>query len=143
MQKNESQNLKLEESAMAVVVCGDKILATVETIYGKETLSLPKGHRENGETLVDTAMRECFEETNVIVTAKDFVKELPAYFYEFSTPTNQLVRKTVTPFLFVVDCVGQPLPKEQRILSVQWMSVDEFVEKCTHESVKKVVAAIR
>ena len=134
---------KLEESAMAVVTCGNKILATREIIYGKETLSLPKGHREAGETLLNTAIRECFEETNISITMNNFVKELPAYSYEFLTPSNQLIRKTVTPFLFSADGEGNPLSKEKRIVAVQWMNIGEFIDGCTHEAVKKTVKIIK
>ena len=136
-------NIKTEESAMAVVLHQGKILATNELIYGKETLSLPKGHREEGETSVDTAIRECFEETNLILTKENAVEELPSYSYEFLTPSNELIRKTIIPILFRVNSEGTPLSKEERILSVQWMNIDEFLSKCTHESVKEVVKQIK
>ena len=139
----EPNEVKTEESAMAVVVHQRKILTTSELIYGKETLSLPKGHREAGETSVDTAIRECFEETNVILTKGDAVQELPSYSYEFITPSEEQIQKTVVPILFKVNGEGVPLPKEKRILSVQWMDIEEFLQKCTHESVKEVVKQIK
>lgn len=135
--------IKTEVSAMAVVVHRRKILAISELIYGKETLSLPKGHREAGETSVDTAIRECFEETNVILTQEDAVQELPSYFYEFSTPSNERIRKTIVPILFKVNGEGTPRPKEERILSVRWMDMEEFLLECTYESVKEVVKQIK
>ena len=124
---------------MAVVICKDKILTTNELIYGKETLSLPKGHREKDEEITDTAIRECFEETNIVLTKENFVKELPSYSYEFLTPANQLIRKTIVPLLFKVDGEGNPLPKEKRMIAVQWMNIDEFINSCTHENVKEIV----
>ena len=138
-----SAHVKLEESAMAVVIYHDKILTTNECIYGKETLSLPKGHKEENETILETAIRECFEETNIVITKDDLVIELPPYSYEFLTPSNQLVRKTIVPFLFRINHAGTPLPKEKRFLSVQWMPIDVFTNQCTHESVKKVVQQIQ
>ena len=128
---------------MAVVLYHDKILATVELIYGKETLSLPKGHKEENETSLDTAIRECFEETNVVITRDDLVMELPSYSYEFLTPSNQFIRKTIIPFLFRIDREGRLLSKEKRILSVQWMDVDRFIENCAHENVINLVKQIR
>ena len=64
------------------------------------------------------------------------------YSYEFLTPSNQLVRKTIVPFLFEVMQQGNPIPKEKRMLSVQWMDIEEFIEKSTHENVKSVVKEI-
>ena len=105
----ERTEVKLEESAMAVVVYHDRILTTNEVIYGKETISLPKGHKEENENILDTAIRECFEETNIVITKDDLVMQLPSYSYEFLTPSDQFVRKTIVPFLFRVDCEGIPL----------------------------------
>ncbi len=135
-------NATEELSAMAVVLCGENILATNELIYGKETLSLPKGHKEDGESLVETAIRECFEETNVIITEKDLIRELIPFSYEFLTPANKLIRKTVVPFLFKVNDKGEPLAKEKRMISVNWMNKDAFLDRCTHENVRNLVKTI-
>ena len=132
----------IELSAMAVVMCNGKILSTNEMIYGKETLSLPKGHKEENESLIETAIRECFEETNIVISKEDLIRQLTPYSYEFLTPSNRLVRKTIVPFLFEINEEGNPIPKEERMLSVQWMDVAEFLEKCTHENVKLVVKRI-
>ena len=122
---------KTELSAMAVVICKGKILSTNELIYGKETLSLPKGHKEENESIIETAIRECYEETNIVITKDDLVKELTSYSYEFLTPSNKLIRKTILPFLFEVKKEGNPIPKEERMISVKWMEKEEFIEKCS------------
>lgn len=80
---NNQHEIKLEQSAMAVVLLDDKILTTKELIYGKEVVSLPKGHVEPHEELVDTAIRECFEETNIVITKNDLVQQLTPHTYEF------------------------------------------------------------
>ena len=139
---NGRQPDSIETSAMAVVICKGKILATIENIYGKVTLSLPKGHQEQNELLIETAIRECFEETNVVVTQQNFVKELTPYSYEFLTPSNKLIRKTVVPFLFEIADEGHPMPKEKRMVAVQWMNVDDFLPNCTHDNVRLTVAEI-
>ena len=132
----------IEQSAMAVVLCKGKILATVEDIYGRNVLSLPKGHNEQGETLLQTAIRECFEETNIVLTEENLVKALTPYSYQFSTPSNKLVQKTMAPFLFEVESEGQPIAKEKRMISVQWMEIAEFLQKCSYDNVKAIVKAI-
>ena len=133
------KKFKLEQSAMAVVRFEDKILTTTELVFGREALSLPKGHVEMNEMTLQAAIRECYEETNVKITAKDLVKELKSYYYEFLTPSNHLVRKMITPFLFQVVVPGEPLPKESRILSVQWLETEQFLNLCTYENVKNIV----
>ena len=132
----------IEQSAMAVVLCKGKILATVEDIYGRNVLSLPKGHNEQGETLLQTAIRECFEETNIVLTEENLVKPLTPYSYQFSTPSNKLVQKTIAPFLFEVESEGQPIAKEKRMISAQWMEISEFLQKCSYDNVRAIVKEI-
>lgn len=132
---SENSAPKLELSAMAIVIYNDKVLTTTELIYGKPTLSLPKGHKEKNETLLETAKRECYEETNVTLSDKDFVTKLPSWSYDFTAPEGKFVRKTIVPFLFKVVSTGNPLPKEERMISVDWMTFNEFIEKCHYENV--------
>lgn len=132
-----------ETSAMAVVLSNDKILVINEIVYGQETLSLPKGHKESGEPLVETAIRECFEETNIIISKEDLIKQLEPFLYEFSPPSNKVIRKVIVPFLFKAKNEGNPLPKERRMKSVEWMNIDEFLNKCTYENVKAVVKNVK
>lgn len=58
----------------------------------KEILSLHKEHKEDNETIIETAIRECYEETNIIVSKDDLIKELASYSYEFLSPSNKLIR---------------------------------------------------
>ena len=133
---------KIEESAMAIVIYKNKILATNELIYGNEKISLPKGHKEENETILETAIRECFEETNIVLKDSNLVKKLEPFSYDFSTPNNDLIRKMIYPFLFRVDEGGIPLPKEERILWVRWIEIAEFINICTYENIKVIVENI-
>ena len=132
-------NTKIEESAMAVVMCNGKILVTNEMIYGKATLSLPKGHTEENESPIETSIRECYEETNVVINESNLVKKLTPYSYEFLTPSNKLIRKILIPYLFEIYDFGNPLSKEERIISAEWMSIERFLSVCPYENVKNSV----
>lgn len=140
--KINSNEVKNEVSAMALVLCKGKILSTNELIYDNERWSVPKGHQEEGEKLVETAIRECFEETNVVITKDNLKKELPHFSYEFLTPNNTLIRKTIAPFIFEVEDEGNPLAKEKRILAIEWLNIEEFLDKCSYENVKAIVRQI-
>ncbi len=128
-----------EESAMAVVLCAGKLLTTNEEVYGVPRLSLPKGHLEKNETALEAAIRECFEEANVQLHKADLVRPLTPYSYEFTTPENRVIRKTITPYLFEVQDFGAPMAKEERMLGVQWMDAAEFLAKCSYDNVRIVV----
>ena len=132
------EKIKNETSAMAVVIYENKVLATVEDIYGKPTLSLPKGHVEQGETVLDAAIRECFEETDVQLNAQDAVKELPSYSYGFTTPDGIEICKTIAPVLFLLKTQPTPCAKEKRIVKAEFIPVEEFVQNCPYENVRKL-----
>lgn len=135
-----SDAVSVEQSAMAVVVCKNKILTTRESVYGKIAVSLPKGHVETDESVVDAAIRECFEETNVTVNKKNVAALLTPFEVRFTDHHMRLVLKTIAPVLFVTDQYGSPLSKEERVLSVEYIDINEFMQSCSYENVKKVIA---
>ena len=130
---------RFETCAMAIVICQDKILSIYELVFGRKVLSLPKGHQEKGENIIDTAIRECYEETNIVLTRENMTTELIPYSYNFTLPKGQLVRKTIYPFLFRIDDFGNPKATEENMVSVEWIDIEEFLNTCTYDSVKNVL----
>jgi 8-oxo-dGTP pyrophosphatase MutT (NUDIX family) len=128
-----------EESAMAIVFYENKILATKELIYGNEYLSLPKGHIEQGETKIETAIRECFEETNIKVEQEDLVKALEPFEIRFINHYNKFVKKKIYPFCFRVKDSGLPQAKEKWIVAVEYMDINEFLKRASYDNIKEMV----
>ena len=62
-------------------------------------IGFPKGHAENNETEKETALRECFEETNLEVSIIDgFKEEISYYMSEYDS------NKTVVFFIGLIKC---------------------------------------
>lgn len=131
--------LSIEESAMAVVIVDNRILTTVEDIYGKIVLSLPKGHIEKGENQVDAAIRECFEETNIALSKDAYSKLLSSFDIRFTDHRGKNVLKTITPVLFRPSSAGKGVPKEKRIKKVEYMLIDDFMQNCAYDNVRDAV----
>ena len=127
---------------MAVVLCHGKILCTVELIYGKHVLSLPKGHVEIGETVTDAAIRECFEETDVRLSKEAATKLLEPYNYSFTSPNGQQICKTLSPVLFQLPAEQTPRAKEKRILEAKFVDINEFLSECSYDKVVNLVKSI-
>lgn len=132
-------NFKQEESAMAIVFYQQQILTTNEMIYGKQVLSLPKGHVEKGETYIETAIRECFEETNLILHKDEVIDTLSPIHIEFINHHNEEIHKTIYPIVFSIKHQSLLKAKEERIISVQFMDYALFLEKCSYENVKNLL----
>ncbi len=128
-----------EQSAMAVVFCEDKILTTVEDVFGKMATSLPKGHIEKGESHVQTAIRECFEETGIVVDMQSYIGETQSFSIHFVMPSGEQVCKTIFPVVFRVKNIVTSHITESRIKSARFVSVSEFLEICSYDNVKQVV----
>ena len=134
-----TEKVLAEHSAMAVVVYNEYILTTQEEVYGKIRISLPKGHIESGETVVQAAIRECFEETNVILSSENFVTELESFEISFTTPSGKNILKKITPVLFKTPHMGAPMSKEERIFKTEFIAIEQFLNICSYENVKHVV----
>lgn len=131
--------MKKEISAMAVVFLNHQILVTEELIYGKVRLSLPKGHVEQGETLIDCAIRECFEETNCKLTKNQVLKELEPFIVHFLNSENEEVEKEIYPIVFKVDKMPELKIKEERVLKIEFMDIANFLSHASYENVIQIV----
>ena len=80
--------------------------------------SLPKGHMESGESEMQTALRELFEETGL--TARLDVQKTATIDY----PISPIARKQVVFFLGYVD--GTPIPRPGEIENCKWVKSDEL-----------------
>ena len=132
-----------EKSVMAVIVCNNKILTTHEIIYGDLKISLPKGHIENGESLIDCAIRETFEETNICIMHNQFYKELSNFEIRFINHHEEEVSKIIIPLLFFIAEEGNPLPKEERIVKVKYLGIEEFLINCSYDNIRAVIEEAR
>lgn len=129
----------VEHSAMAVVIYKQSILCIEEEIYGKINLSLPKGHIEEGEDVVEAAIRECYEETNVLLSKDNVVEMLEPYEVKFTNHHYEIVKKKIYPVLFLINEQGEPKSKENKISKVEFMNVGKFLTCCSYSNVVNLV----
>jgi 8-oxo-dGTP pyrophosphatase MutT (NUDIX family) len=96
-------------------------------------IGFPKGHVEKDETEVETALRECFEETNVKVDLKDgFREEISYYMEEFDA------HKTVVFFLGQITD-NNFKRQECEISEIMILNYVESLEKITFNDTKTLL----
>jgi 8-oxo-dGTP pyrophosphatase MutT (NUDIX family) len=107
--------------ALVVVRRGHRFLLTQERKYGS-TWSIPGGRVEPGETLVDAAIREVFEETGVPIRVDGLLR------IEHAASMNG-VRMRV---LFTGSPIDDTAPKttaDDESLGAAWLTLDEIRTK--------------
>ncbi len=106
---------------MAVVVhCNGKFLFVEEVEYGKKTLNQPAGHLEKGETILQGASRELYEETGIKAEMQSLLK-----IYQWHAPRSQTDYLRFVFCLELNECV-QITPHDSDITRGLWLTLDEF-----------------
>lgn len=95
----------------------------------------PKGNKEEGESDVDTALREITEETGItdVTILDDFKKQV---FYKYKR-NNQLISKKVIYFLAETKSSNVVLSNEH--LNFLWAQYEEAFRRITYSTSKEIL----
>lgn len=96
--------------------------------------SLPKGHMEAGETQVQTALRELFEETGLTAQLEEDKFAVIEY------PISPIARKQVVFFPGLVS--GTPTLRQGEIESYRWVRLEELKEHLFPDTVAACYRAL-
>lgn len=124
--------MKYEKSCGAIVVDDEKVLLVK---HNAGHWDFPKGHVEEGETEIETAIREVKEETNIDIK----IEKENKYISEYSPKEN--VMKTV--IYFIGEKVGgEDKPQIEEVSDVEWLDVNKAVERITHQRSKEIMMQV-
>lgn len=124
--------MKYEKSCGAIVVDDGKVLLVK---HNAGHWDFPKGHVEEGETEIETAIREVKEETNIDIK----IEKENKYISEYSPKEN--VMKTV--IYFIGEKVGgEDKPQIEEVSDVEWIDVNKAVERITHQRSKEIMMQV-
>lgn len=94
--------------------------------------SFPKGHVEEGETEVETALREVKEETGIDVMIDPSFRETVTYFPRKET------QKVVVYFIGKAKTYDY-VPQEEEIAEIRWVDIGHAIQLLTYENDKTIV----
>lgn len=124
--------MKYEKSCGAIVVDDGKVLLVK---HNAGHWDFPKGHVEEGETEIETAIREVKEETNINIK----IEKENKYISEYSPKEN--VMKTV--IYFIGEKVGgEDKPQIEEVSDVEWVDVNKAIERITHQRSKEIMMQV-
>ncbi|MCD7741065.1 MAG: NUDIX domain-containing protein [Ruminococcus sp.] len=94
--------------------------------------SFPKGHVEEGETEIETAMREIKEETGMDVMIDPTFRELVTYNPKKDT------QKVVVYFVAMAK-KGSPVAQENEIAEVKWVEITRAADLLAYDNDRCIV----
>ncbi len=125
-----------EFSSGGLVVNKDKILV----VYQDKTDSwaLPKGHIDDGETKLESAKREIFEETGI--SDLTFIKELGSY--QRGSRKSSDVRKNIV-ILYFTTTQNKLTSHDAENSEAKWVPIDEVHNILTYPKAKEFFLKIK
>ena len=124
--------MKYEKSCGAVIFDEDKVLV-IQQVKGH--WGFPKGHVEDGETEVQTAIREIKEETNLDVE----IDETHRYVEQYSPEEG--VEKDVV-FFIAKKIGGEVKVQEEEVKDTEWLLPKDAMERLTYETSKVILKKV-
>ena len=121
--------MKYEKSCGAVIFDGDKILV-IQQVKGH--WGFPKGHVEEGETEVQTAVREIKEETNLDVQIDESKR-----FVERYSPEEGVEKDVV--FFVAKKTGGEIKVQEEEVKDTKWLFPQDAMKILTYDSSKRIL----
>jgi 8-oxo-dGTP pyrophosphatase MutT (NUDIX family) len=120
--------MKKEKSCGCIIIEDGKVLVVQEN---EGHWGFPKGHIEEGETEVQTAIRETKEETNLDVEIDENKK------YVINYIVREAIDKTVVYFL--AKRLNNDLKRqESEIKTIEWLPCKDAIERVTYDNTKEM-----
>lgn len=122
-----------EKSCGAVVykIENDEIYILIEKMQ-RGHYSIPKGHVENNETEVETALREIKEETNLEVTIDTNFREVVSY-----SPYADCIKDVI--FFVAMAKTENLINQEIEVSELQWLKPLDAINILSYDSDKEVL----
>lgn len=118
---------------------GDTIELALIATRGGQRWQLPKGSREAGETIIETAIREVEEEVGLRTTNEAFLKRIDYWYWDtYRKDVAELVHKIVD-FYLLRAVSGDLCDDSYEVDAVGWFTLEQAIDMLTFEGEKSVV----
>lgn len=139
--RGDNMNQKTIISCMGVVTYINNEKIYVALLKDKDNnWVLPKGHFKEGESFVETAVREVYEETNIKLKNEDLVDKIGEFNY-FSDLENS--DKNIKAYLFKIKEPQKIIPLEkENFVEGKWLLLENAISKVTYQEQKEVLQKV-
>ena len=96
----------------------------------------PKGHVEEGETEMETAIREVKEETNIDVEVNEEYRYSTKY-----SPKEGVIKEVI--YFLARNISDNKQAQLEEVSEVRWVNVDEAIDKITYDSSREILMQLK
>jgi len=96
----------------------------------------PKGHMEEGETEIQTAIREVKEETNIDVEVNEKYRYTTKY-----SPKEDVIKEVV--YFLAKNINNNKEAQLEEVSDVQWFEFEEAIEKITYDNSREILIKLK
>lgn len=136
-----TRNRKVRVSAKAIVVRNARLLLMRARDRAGTYYLLPGGGQRNGETLHETLVRECLEETGILVSPGEprYIRDYIAANHEFSARTAGFHQVEIMFPCGFVKRAGAPRAPDQSQTGADWVPLSRLGKVRLYPSLLKIL----
>lgn len=127
--------MKQEISSGGIIVFGNTILLLRK--YNGDWV-LPKGKVEDGESMMQAAIREVYEEAGVKAKVEEYIGKIN-YKFKNSRNREETVMKTVHWYLMSTKNMNANPQKEEGFIEAKFVHMDRVEELLKYDDEKKII----
>lgn len=131
--KESRDRMKKEKSCGAIIVNNENKILVIKHKQGH--WAFPKGHTEDNETELETALREVKEETNLDITIDKSIREVITY-----SPKEGVLKDVV--YFLGKSKEENVILQESEVVDYLWLSYEECQERLTYQNDKDILKNI-
>lgn len=127
-------------SSMAIVIAKKEKNLKVLLLNNDGEWVFPKGHLEANETELHAAIRELYEESNVVVDEQECIGKVDEYKFYFS---GENAVKVIKVFAFIIDNEREiTYNKNEGFIDGEWIAIDDALKILKHDDAKKALIKV-
>ena len=107
------------------------LVQNLDGIFG-----FPKGHMEEGETEIETAIREVKEETNIDVEVNEKYRYSTTY-----SPKEDVIKEVI--YFLARNISDNKQAQLEEVSEVKWFGMEEAIDKITYDNSRNILIQLK